>query len=464
VVAVGAGLKVLAKALRHGGGSPEFRDGELMRRKLLVAGLAFGIVLVVVWTTRPPERVTIDVMAKWTGEEEQSFNSVITTFVNGRKTETVVRYHAVRNDIGEELDRRVAKGGSFQEGGPPDAAIVPQPGTMTALAGQKALVPLEDIVGDVVGDDDTYAPLWRRLGSVNGTLYGLWFKANHKSALWYRAQVLQSAGVTPPRNWEELQAAATRLAQAGITPLAVGGGDAWTLTDWFENIYLQLAGGEAYAQLACRGVPFTDTTVKEALSMMAQLLGRREWVAGGVDAVSITYEKSVEQVFGDPTRAAMMSGANYTSAQIAKYASRADARYFDFPSIRRARPTLVLGGDVAILLKDTKAGRDFIRFLATPNAAEPWARAGGFLSPNKKVNPAIYPNEVFSLAQAVREAGVANDAQFDLSDQFPPSYGGTDGKGMYKYFQDLIRDPNSVDSTAARLEEGAALVKARCPA
>ena len=34
-------------------------------------------------------------------------------------------------------------------------------------------------------------------------------------------------------------------------PLALGALDGWTLTDWFENIYIRQAGVEAYDTLFC---------------------------------------------------------------------------------------------------------------------------------------------------------------------------------------------------------------------
>ena len=49
-------------------------------------------------------------------------------------------------------------------------------------------------------------------------------------------------------------------------------------------------------------------------------------------------------------------------------------------------------GDVAALLNDTPAARELIRFLATPEAAESWVKAGGFISPNTQVDVGDYPD------------------------------------------------------------------------
>ena len=43
----------------------------------------------------------------------------------------------------------------------------------------------------------------------------------------------------------------------------------WVLSDWFENIYVRTAGPEMYDQLATHEIPWTDKSVTEALTTMA---------------------------------------------------------------------------------------------------------------------------------------------------------------------------------------------------
>ena len=39
---------------------------------------------------------------------------------------------------------------------------------------------------------------------------------------------------------------ARQVSASGVTPISVGGADGWTLTDWFENVYLRTAGPDMY--------------------------------------------------------------------------------------------------------------------------------------------------------------------------------------------------------------------------
>jgi alpha-glucoside transport system substrate-binding protein len=94
-----------------------------------------------------------------------------------------------------------------------------------------------------------------------------------------------------------------------------------------------------------------------------------------------------------------------------------------------------------------------MRYLATAAAAEPWARAGGFLSPNRSVGPSAYPDALTRRAAATLAR--ATTVRFDLSDLQPPAFGATAEQGMWAIFQDFLADPHDPDATARRLERAA---------
>ncbi len=395
----------------------------------------------------------LEVAAVWSGEEQANFEKVLRRFE--ATTGAEVRFTSTGRDIAMVIGSRI------QSGDAPDVAVLPQPGLLGDLARRGALEPIESVAGTLV--DANYASVWRELGSVNGTLYGVWFKAANKSTVWYRTKAFFDAGVAPPKTWEKFQDVSEKLASKGVKPLAVGASDGWTLTDWFENVYLRTAGPEKYDQLVDRRIPWTDESVKEALRTLGQMLGRPEWLAGGVDgALATSFEGSVVQTFAQPTpeareQAAMTMEGSFVAANIAHDTMAevgTDARFFDFPSIGESRRSVIFGGDVAVLLDGSEAGRELVRFLATPEAAEPWAEAGGFVSPNRSVDPAAYPNlTARQLARALVEPGVA---RFDLSDLVPASFGAMNGQGMYKSLQDWLKNPADVDNIAAQLESAAA--------
>src|SRR5215469_2649073 len=171
---------------------------------------------------------SMEVAAVWSGAEEADFKQVLDAF----KAKTGVNYTftSTGDNIGTVLGSRVA------QKNPPDVAILPQPGLMADLAKQNALFELDGTTKSEV--QSNYAPFWAGLGSVNGKQYGLFFKAANKSTLWYNPKAVQSAGVsTAPATWSDLVKDAKTISAAGTAPFAMTGGDGWTLTDWFENVY-----------------------------------------------------------------------------------------------------------------------------------------------------------------------------------------------------------------------------------
>ncbi len=178
---------------------------------------------------------SVTVAAVWTGEEQKSFEAVMDLF----EEETGISYEYQQNaDIGTFLGTQV------EGGDPPDVALLPQPGLLRDLAQQDALVEAGEEAASAL--EENYAPVWTELGTVDDTLYGVYFKAANKSTWWYNTSVFEQAGVEPPEDFDALIEQAGTVNQAGVPYLSIGGGDAWPLTDLFENIYLHTAGPEMY--------------------------------------------------------------------------------------------------------------------------------------------------------------------------------------------------------------------------
>lgn len=63
--------------------------------------------------------------------------------------------------------------------------------------------------------------------------------------IWANAAILEEHGIELPTTWEEFNAAAQRLQEAGITPLAHGG-QAWQDATVFETVVLGIGGPDFY--------------------------------------------------------------------------------------------------------------------------------------------------------------------------------------------------------------------------
>jgi hypothetical protein len=125
-----------------------------------------------------------------------------------------------------------------------------------------------------------------------------------------------------------------------------------------------------------------------------------------------------------------------------------------FPSIKPANSDAVeIGGDLFVTFRDTPAIRAFVKFLATPAAANAWARIGGFGTGNKHVSPSIYPDAITRATEA--PIGKAKSVVFDMSDEQPASFGATTGQGEWGIFQQFLKSPSDVSGIAKKLEAAA---------
>ncbi|WLQ48644.1 ABC transporter substrate-binding protein [Streptomyces poriferorum] len=391
----------------------------------------------------------ISVAAVWTGPEQANFVKVLKEFE--KRTGATVTFVPAQDPIVNFLGTKIAGGQ------PPDVAMIPQVGAIKQAAEKKWAKPVGAEAKAQLAKN--YSKVWQDLGAVDGTQYGVYFKAANKSLIWYNAKAFENAGASEPKTWKDFLATAETVSASGITPVSVGGADGWTLTDWFENIYLSQAGPEKYDQLAQHKIKWTDPSVKDALTSLGQLFGKPSLITGGADgALQTEFPASVTQTFtgGDQPKGAMVFEGDFVGINIAQTKAKigTDAKVFPFPAVGAESP-VVTGGDAAVALKDSKGAQALLTWLASTDAAKIWAEQGGFISPNKALDAAAYPNEVQrTMAEALIAAGDA--VRFDMSDQAPQSFGGTPGKGEWKTLQDFLKNPKDIAGTQAKLESDAA--------
>jgi maltose-binding protein MalE len=382
----------------------------------------------------------------WTGAEASAFGNVIKAF-NKVTPGVKVNYKPVGDNLPTVLSTAVAGGN------PPDMADIAQPGLVKQFVAKGALKPIGYAASTLKAN---FTRSWISLGTFNGKIYGLVFKASNKSTVWYNVHAFKTAGVSAPTTWPQFTKAASTIKASGTPPYSIGGADGWTLTDLFENIYIRQAGPQKYAQLTAHKIKWTDASVKTALKTMADVIGTSANMAGGTSgAVQTDFPTSVNNVFQNPPKAAMvMEGDFVPGVATVKAKPGTDYAEFAFPSINGSAPSVVIGGDTIVAFRQNPAIQAFVQFLATPAAAAAWAKKGGFATGNTKMPASVYPDAT-TRATAVAIAKAKNVA-FDMSDQQPASFGATVGQGEWGLFQDFLRNPTDVNGTASKLESAAA--------
>ncbi len=393
--------------------------------------------------TAPPAEVgSLTVLSLWGGSERANFLAVIDGFT--AKTGIAVQYETARDFLPVVRTRLAA-------GNPPMIAIIPRPGVMVDFAKDGAIIDLETL--GITNMSDNYSQAWLDLGTAEGKIYGVAVKANSKSTMWYKPASFQALGVQPPTDWDGLVAIADKYVAAGKIPFAVGGKDSWTLTDWFENIYVRTAGPDKYSELFGGTLPFTDQTVKDAMKRMADLIAVDKYVAGGRQGVLGTgFVDGIARVFGTNADAEMYYEGGFVGGIALGDVNPSlrpveDIAFFTFPQINPAEGTpLIGGGDLAVAFVDNDLVRQFMAYLTSKDSADIWASTGT-ISPNKNTDTSKYPTPL-AVEEAKQVAG-AEVFRFDGSDLLP----GTLGEQWGTMLQGVIENPDNIDNLLNDFEE-----------
>jgi alpha-glucoside transport system substrate-binding protein len=355
---------------------------------------------------------SVSIWAEWTGAEQAQFEKVLKPFE--KENGITVNYAGKGSGTMDTALEAAVKGGS-----PPDVALVPDPGTLQTLAKQHSIEPLEPVIGS---ESKNYGSAWNKLATVNGKLYGVWFKGANKNTVFYNPALFAAAGLKqPPTTWQGMLKDATALRASGTTPVSLCTDVGWPVADLWQNLYLKINGAKNYNALAAHKIPWTSPTVTKTFTMMNELLSNQSNLLGGTKgALQSTYPECVDPVFprpGSQPQAAMVIEADFVTTEIVanskKYFAGTTAKggkkcttnpaqtpcynLFAFPTPQgdSANKNAIQGaGDVAMLLHNTPQAKALIKYLASPQSATIWAKLGGFASPNNKVALSAYPDAV----------------------------------------------------------------------
>ncbi|MEV5432662.1 extracellular solute-binding protein [Streptomyces sp. NPDC052701] len=135
------------------------------------------------------------------------------------------------------------------------------------------LMPLDDFIEDDPGLRKNFLPTVFDSAVVDGKAYGIPMRGTQPILLFHNKQVLDKAGVEPPKTWDELLDAVKKLKSEGVTPIALGGGDRWPTLMWFEYLYDRVAGPGLFRK-ALEGDEdaWASPDSKEALAKLKELI------------------------------------------------------------------------------------------------------------------------------------------------------------------------------------------------
>ena len=392
---------------------------------------------------------TVSVLAVWGGDELDNFRAMIAPFEE--QTGITVEYEGTR-DLNAVLTTRL------EGGNPPDLAGLPGPGQLQEFAQAGHLVALNDVL-DMEQMQSEYDEGFLNLASIDDNLYGIFIKAAVKSLVWYNPKAFDAAGYEIPTTWDEMNALEDQIIADGSTPWCIGlesgAASGWPGTDWIEDIMLRTAGPDIYDQWWNHEIPWTDPAVKNAWETWGTVVTDPEMIYGGTPFVlSTNFGEAPFPMFDDPPGCYLHRQASFITSFITEQypdlVAGEDYNFFQFPPIEaeQGQPLLV-AGDLFGMFNDTPQSRALMNYLVTADAQSIWAERGGFLSANKTVDPAVYPDQ---LTQQIGEMLTSATAvRFDASDLMPEAVNNAFWSGIL----DFVSQPDTLDTILESIESAA---------
>lgn len=398
-----------------------------------------------------PRLGAVSVIGQWGGAELETFEAVAAPWEADTGGE--MKFVGTR-DITSILTI------GFEAGSTPDVAIPSEIGLFQQFAREGGLVPLS-ACGLEEEVRANFPQGFIDLGTVDGTLYGFFFKVDGKATIWYNPGFFQEQGYQPltaDATFDDLLAFSQEIADDGVVaPWSIGvesgGASGWPGTDWIQAILLNNVDGgvEANDGLLDGSVSWTDPRVKEAWEKFGQIVLNQDWVAEDVpdEILATGFVDAIYPAFKSPPEAALHHQAGFAAGEIVAQFPNAvageDYDFFPWPG-----GAVIGSGDIVYAFNDNEATCSFMRHLASAAAQEIWAETFGSIAPNTQVDPEVYPDAV--IRKAAERLAAAETVRFDLDD----GIGGAVQQAIWAGILAYLDNPDDLDSILAGIDAAAA--------
>jgi alpha-glucoside transport system substrate-binding protein len=390
-------------------------------------------------------KVTIQV--QWIGGEGDNFENSLKDFEAATGIDVVV--DRVGSSHETVLRTRI-------EGNDPtlNLAMLAQPAAILAYGAEGKLIDASTFMTGTKLADEHPATVGLYT-DASGHVYGVPYKVDVKSTVWYPIKSFAAKGYSVPTTWDELIALQNQIIADGngnpwCIGMEAGTATGWQATDWLEDIMLRTTSLDNYNKWITHELPFNSPEVLHAMDLAGQIFFTEGSVFGGpTGAIAIHQTDPMDPMFpanGAPfddsftpgcwmQKQATWYGPDFFPDVKANpgtptaYPIGTDIGLFYFPPIDAAYGNPALGaGDALLIIKppdgsaipdQTKAVAEF---LSLPQGVQRWIEAGSAISANQTTPDSWYAG-AYKLAAAADIVKNATSFGFDASDLMPAEVG-----------------------------------------
>ena len=287
---------------------------------------------------------------------------------------------------------------------------------------------LKDITKDVKGTawGNSMAPGVWQVYQYDGKQYGAPFDMG-AITFWYNKDLLAQVGYKSfPTTWAYFLTLVKKLKAAGITPIALGGGDKWPAMHMWSYLAARLGGKPAFDKLfSGKGAGFTDPVFVKAGQTLADLAALKPFQDGFLgatfpdEAALVGNGKAAMELMGQWAPNVEKDSSTNKQGLGDKLATA------PFPSIAGGvgKVTDVIGGGngMAVGKNAPPEAVDFLRFLTNRENNAEYSRVAGIIPTVKGAETGIQDPNAKLVKSVVDKAAFF---QLYLDQFFPPAVGG----------------------------------------
>ncbi|MBG0560794.1 ABC transporter substrate-binding protein [Actinoplanes aureus] len=184
-------------------------------------------------------------------------------------------------------------------------------------------------------DTSKFTPSVLKTATFGDKVYGVPANGLAPVVLYYNKEVLEKAGVQPPKTLDDLKAAVATLKGRGVTPISLAANSKWPTLMWHEYLLDRAGGAEVFDRIGAGTTSgWLDPSVTEANRLLQELV---DLGAFGDNASSLSYDQGAATALLYTGKAAFELMGTWEYANIVKaapdFVSSGKLGYLAFPTI-----------------------------------------------------------------------------------------------------------------------------------
>ncbi|MGF7035991.1 raffinose/stachyose/melibiose transport system substrate-binding protein [Paenibacillus mucilaginosus] len=280
------------------------------------------------------EKVTLKMMHLWPDGSNSAQNKLVKQIIDDYQAanpKVTIQTEVLENEQYKNKLKVLSASNNL-----PDVGFTWAAGFLEPYIKGNMFTPLDDLLkGDlngkfVSGTTEAYA--------IDGKTYALPVELNIVP-VYYNKEIFKKYNLTPPATLEELKTVIKTLTDNGVTPVALGGKDAWTSSFWYMYLAERIGGAGLLDKSIASGT-FTDPGLIQAGRTMQELVDLKAFQKG-FNGLSNDEAKSE---FMNEKAAMYAMGTwevpNYTTNPDVPQAFKDKIGFFKFPTVEGGKGTV----------------------------------------------------------------------------------------------------------------------------